>query len=210
MRVAENPTLYHPFPDFDCSQDFATKDLKSRYRMQIGYIPQKDGSRLRTLYSRHMKESGIIEALKLVYGESVPVLREVEEKDFSFKLSDVNYFVVHTHTFLDSVRVIPIIANYRFNNFYNASKLFPKYHPEDGLGILLPSLYNVNELQVGVLGAPTRIVEYLASKRVCVGCGRVTDYSVPIPPLNWNKVPYKPTPRKPTGAKLGRPKKVLD
>ena len=157
-----------------------------------------------------MKESGIIEALKLVYGESIPVLREVETwDDFVVNIANV-FFVVHTHTFLDSVRVIPIVANYTFNHFYNASKFFPKYHPEDGLGLLLPSLYDVNKLQIGTMGSPTRIVEYLASKRVCVGCGRVTDYSVPIPPLNWNKVPYKPKQQKPTGGKMGRPKKVLD
>ena len=206
-KIGSNPDLYHPFPDFDCSQENHTTKVKTKYRMAIKYIPQKDGSRFKGIYSQQ-SYSGIMESLKRVYGESFGILREVEEKEFIDDLMECEYFVVHTHSFMDSVRIIPIVANYRFSNFINVSKNFPHLIPEDGLGLLLPDrnhIYNLERLGY----PPSRVVEYLASKRVCVGCGRIVDYSVPIPPLNWNTVPYSQShPRyKPTGGKRGRPKK---
>lgn len=216
MKVAEAQNLYHLFPDFSCSQDSHASLLLNKYRIQSRYIPQKDGSRLKCIYSEKMHPSGIIESLKRMYGESIPIFREVNQKEFIWNNSDCEFFIVHTHSFLDSVRVIPIVANYKFSIFWNVSKLWPQYIPEDYLGILLPSLSDVSKLQVGAFGQPTHVVEYLADKRVCIGCGRVVDYSVPIPPLNWqskqNQKSYHQSykPKAYSEKKRGRPRKVRD
>lgn len=197
------PGAFHIFPSDSMSQDAWMPRELGQGKFQCRRWEQKDGSRFPVLTAHRLSGAEMKYRLEsswskfgvLYLGER---LNADEIRGRLRRVKDASYVIVLTHRFIGSVRVVPIIADHELRFCYDLSVLFPALCPEDGWGVLLDGVGEISKLVVPEmrgLGVSGRLIEYLADKRLCSGCGRVYDIRK-VYPVNWNPSVPKPVVRR--------------
>lgn len=191
--ISEELTLYHPFPTISITQNENFR--KKKYRtgggaVNIKYLPQADGSRfpvytpsvfLQAKY-KHIKEMTLSEKVNnslykecLFWNEKKISLKELELILLGRDGYRLSYLIYVLHQFANAIRVVPILIDWVSQEFYNLSFVFSQHRPEDGFGVLIQDISQLNtEMHLrGVRGF--QVIEYMSSKRICMHCGQCYD-----------------------------------
>lgn len=190
--ITVSSNAYHILPGRKCRQETNMSAIKRGYRLNTRMVPQKDGSRFKLITAPAVLSTmDIIDILQRYYLTKTNLIPEthVNQKELHSLIRNYHnefvYFIYHTHTFIDSMRVIPVLVHYKAETFYNASCLWPELNPEDNFGILITGTDDFENLRIPKVMTP-EIIEYRASKHLCPTCGRIYDTEKPKPiSLDW-------------------------
>lgn len=199
-KVAKHD-MYHVFPCADAIQEKHFKPFNTIHdkRMYlVKKLPQKDGSRFYALWSRYTvydvreKLQGIIQTP--IY---MPVsFRQDELLDFfhntgmmlltGIERGEVEYLSYWTHSFLNGKRVIPLLVDHMSQTVMDITPVFPELAAEDGMGVLIQDIAELNIGSLINIPPTTRIygplnilpttIRYFSSIRMCASCGVVSDH----------------------------------
>lgn len=174
--------MYHLLPDAYTSQEQNMGDIKPVGKLRGVNIAQQDGSRLKVIKSKKLPWYEIAARLYELYPDKGEIWTGLnysqEHLDRLLQKRDkLEYRGYWMHTFLNAIRVYPILIDRDMKTFMDLSKHFKEFQPEDDIGVLIKSPDDTEKLVVS--GLSIQLLQYQSYVRLCHCCGVVSNTSKP-------------------------------